>query len=68
VRGTLKRLKLARSKPLGIVLNKFATPVGYGYGYGYDYSYGAEREADHNEELEQKPDDPRELSSGAGAA
>jgi capsular exopolysaccharide synthesis family protein len=70
VRGTLKRLKLARSKPLGIVLNKFAAPVsyGYGYGYGYDYSYGAEREADHNEELEHKPDDPRELSSGAGAA
>jgi capsular exopolysaccharide synthesis family protein len=72
VRGTLKRLKLARSRPLGIVLNKFAAPVGYGYGYGYGYDYGygygAEREVDHNDELENKPDGPRKLSSGAGAA
>jgi len=72
VRGSLKRLKLARSRPLGVVLNKFSAPLGYGYGYGYGYDYGygygAAKEGEPSQEIDHKPDDPRKLTSDAGAA
>ena len=38
VRGALKRLQLARSPVIGVVMTKFdARSAGYGYGYGYGY-------------------------------
>lgn len=71
VRGTLKRLGLARARPLGMILNKFAatSAYGYGYGYGYEYGYGygAEMAAD-SEKLEKQPEHPRKLNSDAAAA
>jgi len=44
IQSGLRRLELARSTPIGVVLTKFdSKAVGYGYGYGYGgetYSYG----------------------------
>ncbi len=44
VRGSLRRLQMARSPVIGVVLTKFdAKNAGYGYGYGYgygDHAYG----------------------------
>jgi capsular exopolysaccharide synthesis family protein len=58
VRNALKRLAQARSKPVGIILNKFDARTasygyGYGYGYGQDYEYGhdsavADRQSDQS--------------------
>ncbi len=39
VRNALKRLAQARSRPVGIILNRFDPRTArYGYGDGYDYS------------------------------
>jgi polysaccharide biosynthesis transport protein len=41
LRGSLRRLQLARTTLIGAVLTKFnAKAAGYGYGYGLQYGYG----------------------------
>jgi capsular exopolysaccharide synthesis family protein len=41
VRSALRKLKLARVTPIGVILTKFdQRAAGYGYGYGYGHNYG----------------------------
>ena len=71
VRNALKRLAQARSKPVGIILNKFDAKMasyGYGYGYGYgDYEYGhrSDLKSGANKEPTHAGDPPQKLSDDA---
>ena len=73
VRHALGRLRLARGRPLGMIVTKVDTRAGhryaYGdYGYGYGYGYGAKPEGGASGELEDASERPQKLDHGAAAA
>jgi len=76
VRHALKRLSLARTRPLGIIMTKVDAKSGQGYGYGYGYGYGdqygygsrADTKPATGGELEDASQGPRKLNNGSAAA